>query len=78
MSVESLRELQDMAMKLRATARKLPLGLDRQKVIEEIGRFRRQISAMQNRPSSEILKTNHVKGRGLSSDETKNAGAGVW
>ena len=55
-----LRELEDMAAKQLATARKLPRGPDRNDILEEIGRFRLQIIALQEagsrRPARRGLK----------------------
>jgi hypothetical protein len=48
-----------MAAKLLATARKLPPGPDRQSILQEIGRFRSQILALQGaglRPAHRGLK----------------------
>jgi hypothetical protein len=42
-----LQELEAMAAKLLATARKLPPGPDRHNILQEIGRFRAQIVALQ-------------------------------
>ena len=36
-----------MGAKLQATARKLPSGPDRHNILQEIGRFRAQIAALQ-------------------------------
>jgi hypothetical protein len=41
-----LRELEAMAAKLSATARKLPLGQDRQDALRQIAKFRDQIAAL--------------------------------
>jgi hypothetical protein len=46
-STETLQELEEMAAKLLATARKLPPGPDRHNMLLEIGRFRTQIAALQ-------------------------------
>jgi hypothetical protein len=43
----TLRELEEMAAKLLATARKLPSGQDRHNVLQEIARFRARITALQ-------------------------------
>jgi hypothetical protein len=54
-----LRELEEMAAKLLATARKLPRGPDRNDILQEIGRFRLQIIALQeagSRPARRGLK----------------------
>ena len=41
-----LQELQEMALKLLATARELPPGQDHHNALREIGRFRAQIDAL--------------------------------
>ena len=41
-----LQELEEMAEKLLATARNLPLGQDRHNALREIGRFRARIAAL--------------------------------
>ena len=46
MRVARLQELQEIAEKLLATARHLPLGQDRHNALREIGRFRVQIAAL--------------------------------
>jgi hypothetical protein len=47
MSTARLQELEEMAGKLLATARKLPPGPDRHNMFQEIGRFRAKIAALQ-------------------------------
>lgn len=47
MKSERLQELEKMAAKLLATARKIPPGPDRRDILEEIGRFRSQIVSLQ-------------------------------
>ena len=47
MRAARLQELQEMEAKLFATARKLPPGPDRRNILQEIGRFRVQIAALQ-------------------------------
>jgi hypothetical protein len=47
MRATKLQELEEMAAKLLATARKLPPGPDRSNILREIGRFRVQIAALQ-------------------------------
>jgi hypothetical protein len=54
MSAEKLREFEDMAAKLLATARKLPPG--RQNALELIGKYRLQISTLQNQRSEQALR----------------------
>jgi hypothetical protein len=59
MSTARLQELEKMAAKLLATARKLPPGPDRHNILQEIGRFRAQIAALQGadlRPAQPGLK----------------------
>jgi hypothetical protein len=46
-STERLQELEEMAAKLLATARELPPGQERHEVLQEIGKFRLQITALQ-------------------------------
>jgi hypothetical protein len=48
MRATKLQELEVMAAKLQATARKLPHGPDRRDLLQEIGRFRVQIIALQS------------------------------
>jgi hypothetical protein len=47
MRATNLQEMEEMATKLLATARKLPAGPDRHNILQEIGRFRAQITALQ-------------------------------
>jgi len=59
MRATKLRELEDMAARLLATARKLPPGADRSNMLREIGRFRSQIISLQGvglRPARRGLK----------------------
>ncbi len=59
MRATKLQELEDMAARLLATARKLPLGPDRINILQEIGRFRSQIISLLGvglRPSRGGLK----------------------
>jgi hypothetical protein len=46
MREEKLQELEEMAAKLLATARKLLAGQDRHSALREIGRFRARIAAL--------------------------------
>jgi hypothetical protein len=45
MNVDGLRELDEMAAKLEATARKLPQGLRHDELLRDIERFRAQLTA---------------------------------
>jgi hypothetical protein len=59
MRATKLQELEEMATKLLATARKLPPGPDRHNILREIGRFRSQIVSLQgvgSRPAGRGLK----------------------
>jgi hypothetical protein len=47
MRAARLQELEEMRTKLQATARALPSGPDRHNILQEIGRFRAQIVALQ-------------------------------
>jgi len=47
MRAAKLQELEEMAAELWATARKLPSGQDRHNALQEIGRFRARITALQ-------------------------------
>jgi hypothetical protein len=47
MRAARLKELEEMAAKLLETARKLPSGQDRHNALQEIGRFRARIIALQ-------------------------------
>jgi cytochrome c556 len=47
MRAAKLQELEEMAAELLATARKLPSGQDRHNALQEIGRFRARITALQ-------------------------------
>jgi hypothetical protein len=46
MRATKLQELEEMALRLLATARKLPPGQDHHNALREIGRFRAQIAAL--------------------------------
>jgi hypothetical protein len=46
-AADHLRELEEMAAKLEATARKLPTGPRRDELLEDIARFRAQVAALQ-------------------------------
>jgi hypothetical protein len=59
MKATKLQELEDMAARLLATARKLPPGPERINILQEIGRFRSQIISLQGvglRPARRGLK----------------------
>src|ERR1700730_17481784 len=47
MRAARLKELEELAAKLLETARKLPPGQDRHNALQEIGRFRARITALQ-------------------------------
>ena len=47
MRAAKLQELEEMGTRLQATAHALPSGPDRHNMLQEIGRFRAQIVAMQ-------------------------------
>jgi hypothetical protein len=47
MRAERLQELEEMGAKLQATAHTLPSGPDRRNILQEIGRFRARIVALQ-------------------------------
>jgi hypothetical protein len=47
MRATKLQELEAMAAKLLATARELPPGQERHEVLQEIGKFRLRITALQ-------------------------------
>jgi hypothetical protein len=53
MSVNGMRELEEMAVKLEATARKLPQGPGRDELLRDIASFRAKLAA---RPLGEGLK----------------------
>jgi len=59
MTVTGLRELEEVAVKLEAKARKLPMGPIRDELLQDIAIFRAQVAALQAaalRPSGEGLK----------------------
>ena len=47
MRVLRLKELEEMGLKLQMTARNLPSGPDRHNMLQEIGRLRAQVAALQ-------------------------------
>jgi hypothetical protein len=51
MTVARLQELEEMETKLQKTARALPSGPDRRNILQEIGRFRARIVALQGADS---------------------------
>ena len=53
MSVNGFRELEEMAVKLEATARKLPRGPGRDDLLQDVASFRAQLAA---RLPGEVLK----------------------
>jgi hypothetical protein len=59
MRATKLQELEEMGAKLQAAARELPSGPDRHNLLQEVGRFRAQIVALQSadlRPARRGLK----------------------
>jgi hypothetical protein len=48
MRAAKLQELEEIGAKLQAAARKLPSGPDRHNLLQEVGRFRAQIVALQS------------------------------
>jgi hypothetical protein len=58
-----LRELEAMAAKLPATARKLPQGKDRQDAFREISKFRNKIAALTIADQSAQRTTTATKGK---------------
>jgi hypothetical protein len=59
MRATKLQDLEEMATKLLATARKLPPGPDRHEILQEIGRFRAQLISLQDaglRPARREMK----------------------
>ncbi|MCK1641633.1 hypothetical protein IVA95_29850 [Bradyrhizobium sp. 157] len=60
MSAPRIRELENMAAKLSATARKLPPGQERQDAFREISKFRDKITALKiAERSAQEPKTQH-------------------
>ena len=47
MRTAKLQELEEMGVKLQATARNLPSGPDRHNILQEIGRLRAQVAALE-------------------------------
>jgi hypothetical protein len=63
MRATKLQELEEMAAKLLATARKLPPGADRRNMLAEIGRFRSQIISLQGPRSTPVRRGLKTKGK---------------
>jgi hypothetical protein len=63
MRVKRLQELEEMAAKLLAAARKLPPSPERHNVLQEIGRFRSEIVSLQNSALSDAHRTPKAKGK---------------
>jgi hypothetical protein len=55
-----MQDLEEIAAKLLETARKLPPGQDRHNILQEIGRFRAQIVALQ---SADLRPARGLKGK---------------
>jgi hypothetical protein len=51
MTTTRLQELEEMGLKLQASARKLPPGPERDSLLQDVGKFRAQIVAMRNHNS---------------------------
>ena len=71
MRVLRLKELEEMGLKLQITARNLPSGPDRHNMLQEIGRLRAQVAALQRadlRPARRRMKKGKicVAGQSLS------------
>jgi hypothetical protein len=71
MRATKLQELEGMAAKLLAGARKLPAGQERRDILLEIGRFRSQIVRLQRNG----IKPPRVSGRFAPSERLKFARA---
>ena len=59
MRAAKLQEMEEMGTELQASARRLPSGITRDNMLQEIGRFRAQIAALQGadlRPAEQGLK----------------------
>ena len=63
MRAARLQELEEMMTKLQATARALPSGPDRHNILQEIGRFRAQITALQGADLRPAQRELMVKGK---------------
>ena len=64
MRAAKLRELEEMGVKLQAAARKLRLGPDRHDILQEIGRFRAQIVALQSADFRPVRRGLRAKAKG--------------
>jgi hypothetical protein len=66
MTLTGLQELSEMAVKLEATARKLPTGPGRDELLQDIARFRAKLAALQARGfNGNQGEWPKAKGRGL-------------
>jgi hypothetical protein len=63
MSAERLQELEEMAEKLLATARKLPPGPNRPNALQLIGKFRVRIPALRGSVVPPALRVRKAKGK---------------
>ena len=63
MRATELQELEEMAAKLQAAARNLSLEPDRHNILQEIGRFRAQIAALQGAGSTPVRRRLKAKGK---------------
>jgi len=63
MRATKLQELEAMAAKLLATARKLPPGQDRHNALQEVGRFRARIAGLRRTELRSALRKLKVKGK---------------
>jgi hypothetical protein len=63
MRATKLQELEEMAAKLLATARKVPPGPDRHNILQEIGRFRSQLISLQGAALRPVRRGLKAKGK---------------
>ena len=63
MKAARLQELEEMGTKLQATAGGQPSGPDRDNILQEIGRFRAQITALQGADLRPAQRELMVKGK---------------
>jgi hypothetical protein len=63
MSTARLQQLEEMAGKMRAAARNLPSESDRHNILQEIGRFRAQIAALQDADLRSVGRGPKAKGK---------------